>query len=193
MNKELDFEISKTDFEKAKPTEVFLNLPLHQKVLHIGGHLGLESKFYKDVVFVEPIPKYANFLKKQGFKVIKGAVCGEELYLTTYDQASSVLKPIEHKVLKKIKVKNYSLDDINDGSFDLLVMDVQGSEMNILKSGKLNFEYIILEASKIPRYESAAAKEEIKNYLFVNNFKKLKEFKHGKHDIYDIIFQRIQK
>ena len=115
------------------------------------------------------------------------------MYVTSYDQASSVLKPIEHKVLKKIKVKNYSLDDINDSSFDLLVMDVQGSEMNILKSGKLNFEYIILEASETPRYESASSKEEIENYLFLNNFKKLKEFKHGKNDIYDIIFQRIQK
>jgi hypothetical protein len=55
--------LSKKDISRAEPTEVFFNLPPHNNVLHIGGHLGLEAKFYKNVTFVEPIPKYANFLK----------------------------------------------------------------------------------------------------------------------------------
>jgi hypothetical protein len=183
--------LSKKDLKRAEPSEVFYNLPQHKKVLHIGGHLGFEARFYNDVVFVEPIPKYANFLRELGYKVIEGAICGNELYLTSYDQASSILVPIEHKVVSTIKVKNYSLDDINDNSFDMLVIDTQGSELVILKSGRLNFNYIVVEASSCTRYINAGTKKEIEDFLILNNYKKIKEFQHGKHDITDLIFEKI--
>jgi len=182
--------LSKKEIFRAQPSEVFYNLPYHQKVLHIGGHLGLEAKFYSNVVFVEPIPKYAQFLREQGFEVFEGAVCGDELFITSYDQASSVLVPADHKIVNTIKVKNYTLDDINDESFDMLVIDAQGSEMNILKSGRLTFKYIIVEASNIPRYSGSATKNEIETFLTNQNFKKIKEFQHKSHDIYDLLFER---
>jgi FkbM family methyltransferase len=184
-------DIKKEDYDRAIVSEVFYNLPLHNKALHIGGHLGKEYSFYKDVVFVEPQPKYAEFLRKQNYKVIEGAVCGDEIFITSYDQASSVLEPLDHKVVSKIKVKNYTLDDINDGSFDMLVMDVQGSEYDILKSGNLTFNYIILEASERPRYQCAATKKQIEEYLDLSGYKKINEYKHGKYDIYDIIFEKV--
>jgi hypothetical protein len=182
--------LSEHEFNKAAPTEVFFNLPKHKKVLHIGGHLGRESKYYNDVTFVEPIPKYANYLRQQGYKVIEGAVCGSELFLTAYDQASSVLEPTQHKVVGSITVQSYTLAEINDGTFDLLVIDAQGSELNILKSGQLNFKYIVVEASKIPRYRGAASKVEIENFLQNAGYSKMQEFQHNKFDIYDILFQR---
>lgn len=182
--------LSKKDIQRAEPSEVFHNLPEHNRVLHIGGHLGFEAKFYNDVTYVEPIPKYANFLRESGYNVIEGAVCGDELFLTSYDQASSILKPVEHKVVKSIKVKNYSLDDINDSSYDLLVLDTQGSELQILKSGRLTFNYIIVETSVNPRYVDAGTKAEIEEFLLLNNYVKLSEFQHGQHDITDIIFEK---
>lgn len=182
--------LSKKDLKRAEPSNVFYNLPAHEKALHIGGHLGLEGKFYNDVTYVEPIPKYANFLRESGYKVIEGAVCGDELFLTSYDQASSILRPLDHKVVESIKVKSYSLDDINDGSYDLLVLDTQGSELQILKSGKLTFNYIIVETSVEPRYIDAGTKFQIEEFLSLNNYVKIKEFQHGHHDIIDIIFKR---
>jgi len=184
------YKISQKDIDRAQPTEIFYNLPEHKKVLHIGGHLGFEARFYNDVVFVEPIPKYAEFLRQLGYSVIEGAVCGSELFLTAYDQASSVLVPKQHKVVGSIAVKSYILDDINDGSFDLLVMDAQGSELNILKSGQLNFKHIIVEASKKPRYQGAANKLEIENFLHSVGYHKTREFQHSKFDIYDVLFQK---
>jgi len=185
-----NLKISQKDIDRAQPTEIFYNLPNHKKVLHVGGHLGLEARFYTDVVFVEPIPKYAEFLRKLGYSVIEGAVCGSKLFLTAYDQASSVLKPTQHKVVGSITVESYTLDDINDGTFDLLVMDAQGSELNILKSGNLSFEYIIVEASKKPRYRGAADKAEIENFLQSVGYNKIQEFQHNKFDIYDVLFQK---
>jgi len=183
-------KLSKKDIKRAEPSEVFYNLPAHEKVLHIGGHLGFESKFYSDVTFVEPNPKYASFLRESGHNVIEAAVCGDELFLTSYDQASSVLTPLEHKVVDTIKVKNCSLDDINNGTYDMLVIDTQGSELKILKSGTLTFNYIIVEASVNPRYAEAGSKYEIEEFLSVNNYIKINEFQHGEHDIFDLVFKK---
>jgi hypothetical protein len=184
-------KLSKKDIFRAQPSKIFEHLPNHKKVLHIGGHLGFESKFYNDVTFVEPIPKYATYLRESGYNVIEGAVCGDTLFVTSFDQASSILLPVEHVVVDTIKVKNYSLDDINDGSYDLLVLDTQGSELKILQSGILNFNFIIVEASIIPRYLNAGNKTEIEDFLYSRNYIKLTEFQHGDHDIFDIMFKKI--
>lgn len=186
-------KLSKKEIARAQPSEIFYNLPTHTKVLHVGGHLGLESKFYKEVVFVEPIPKYAQFLREQGFSVFEGAVCGDELFITSYDQASSVLIPKDHKVVTSIPVKNFTLDDVNNGSFDMLVIDVQGNELQVLKSGKLTFNYIIVEASNLPRYNKSASKNEIEYFLNSQGFKKIKEYQHGRYDIYDLLFVKGQE
>jgi len=185
-----DYDLWIARYKKAKPSEVFHNLPEHKKVLHIGGYIGIEAPFYNDVTFVEPMPQYADYLRSNGFKVIEGAVGGKELYITSYDQASSILKPKQHKIREKIEVKEYQLSDIEE-DFDMLVMDTQGSELQILKSGTLdNFKHIVLEASTNPRYENAGSKEEIENYLKNKWFEKINEFQHGKHDIYDLVFRR---
>jgi hypothetical protein len=151
--------------------------------------LGREAEFYNDVTFVEPMPEYAEYLRHQGHQVVEGAVCGDSLFVTSYDQGSSVLAPLQHKVVKEIKVKNYSLDDISH-EHDMLVIDAQGSELNILKSGSLNFQYIIVEASVKPRYLGAADKAEIERYLETQGYQKVQEFQHGKNDIYDIVFKK---
>ncbi len=182
------------DWIRSEPTEVFKHLPEHHKVLHVGGHFGREAIYYNDVLFVEPIPKYAEYLRKKGYSVIEGAIAGNEIYLTTYEQASSLLKPKEHQIKDRLKVKSYSLKDIEEG-YDLLVLDIQGAELMALKTSNLHFNYIIVEASSNPRYENATTKKEIEKYLKCKGFIKMSEYQHSNYDIYDIIFKnaRIQK
>ncbi len=174
--------------EKHKIDDVFRYLPNHNKVLHVGGHLGQEAEYYNDVVYVEPMPQYAEELRRRGFKVIEGAVGGNELYVTDYDQASSVCEPKVHKIVKKIKVKQYDLRDIEHG-FDVLVLDIQGAELLALKTSNLKFNYIILEASNTPRYVYSPTKQQIEEYLRTKGFRKIAEFQHKGHDIWDIVFK----
>jgi hypothetical protein len=64
--------------------------------------------------------------------------------------------------------------------------------LNILKSGNLNFKYIIAEASITPRYRGAACKLEIENFLKNVGYNKIQEYQPGKFDIDDILFQKDQ-
>jgi hypothetical protein len=186
--------ISDADWDRAKPSEVFYNLPEHKKVLHVGGHVGREAELYSDVTFVEPLPQYAEHLRKCGYAVIEAAIGGCELFVTTYDQASSLLKPLTHKIKEKIIVQQTSIEEINyKKDHDLLVLDVQGSELTVLKSGSLDFEHIIVEVSNKSRYKNGTSWNEIVNYLSTNSkkFELIKSFQHGSHDIYDLIFKKV--
>jgi molybdopterin-guanine dinucleotide biosynthesis protein A len=180
--------ISQDEWERAFPSEVFRHLPEHNKALHIGGHLGREYDAYEDVLFIEPFPKYARYLRSLRRKVIEASCCGNDLYITTYEQASSNLMPLEHKVKSRITTLNLTLDEINGGIFDLLVIDAQGSELNILKSGCLSFNSIIVECSIKPRYAGAPTKKEVIEFLESKNYSLDDEFQHGNHDIYDLVF-----
>ena len=180
--------ITHKEWISALPSEVFSHLPKHQKAIHIGGHLGREYDAYEDVLFIEPIPKYAKYLRLLRRKVIEASCCGDLLYITKYEQASSNLIPLEHEVKSTISTLNMKLDEINDGSFDLLVIDAQGSELKILKSGELLFHSIIVEGSIIPRYKGAASKKEITEFLESKNYTFVSEFQHGNDDVFDMIF-----
>lgn len=180
--------VSHVEWMRASPSDVFANLPSHKKAIHVGGHLGREYDSYTEVLFIEPIPKYALYLRLLGRTVIQASVCGDVLYVTTYEQASSSLKPLDHQVKSIINTLNLTLDQINDGSYDLLVIDAQGSELNILKSGTLLFQSIVVECSYSPRYAGAPTKSEIVTYLLSKNYSLAAEYQHGHHDIYDLLF-----
>jgi hypothetical protein len=197
INKQKMFKpiwMNDVDWNRAKPSEVFYNLPKHKKVLHVGGHVGREAELYLDVTFVEPIPQYAEHLRQCGYKVIEAAIGGNELFVTTYDQASSLLKPLIHEIKNKIIVKETSIKEINNNKdHDLLVIDAQGSELKVLQSGSLDFDHIIVEASNKSRYKDGTNWNEIVEYLSNSNqkFELIKHFQHGTHDIYDLIFKKV--
>lgn len=169
-------------------------------IVHVGAHKGQEVKIYKeagfkDILLIEPMPEYAANLRKEGYEVIEAAITDSkgstELYITDYDQASSALKPIEHSVNSTIAVKTMPLRDAVDKRFNCLVVDAQGSELAVLKSGNLNqFDLVIYEASETPRYENAASRNEMSIYMKSQGFRLLKSFQHGPHDIYDEVFIR---
>lgn len=182
--------VSAEDWRRAAPSRAFRDLPPHKRALHLGGHLGREAEFYQDVVFVEPLPRHAQHLRDQELCVVEAAIGGNRLHVTTYDQGSSVLEPLQHRVAESIEVRETSLGELNDGTFDLLVLDIQGMELQALKSGSLTFRYILVETSERPRYRGAASRQEIQNYLESQGYQLRKKYPHGPHDIMDLLFEK---
>jgi len=166
-----------------------------KNVLHVGGFAGDDIYQRKgiDCTFVEPIPQYASIIKARGFKVIQKAVSNErgkaDFYITTKEKRSSLRKSdVPGEIKETIKVDRVLLKDIQEG-FDGLVVDAQGETYWILEQGDLSkFNAVICEVSEKPRYESEKSKEEVEKLLSDQGFSKVGEKKHGKYDIYDILF-----
>ena len=115
-----------------------------------------------------------------------------DFYITKKDDSSSIFFPINKKIKNKISVKGYIFDslDINFNTNDivLLKIDVQGSELKILK-GMNNYlnkiKYLIIEMSFIEQYSKQDLFAEIHNYLLRYNFKIIKE--------YNVVFEKGKK
>jgi len=165
-----------------------------KKILHVGGHIGEEGNIYKSIgaefLFVEPVPEYAEKIRKRGFNVLEVAI-GErgEREFNVRGAFSSFLKrkkselDYQRKWLAKtgekqykIKVKVIPLSDIQEG-FDTLVVDTEGTVLDVLKSGNLIFKTIIAEIrQKGPAYEGEVDNKEIENYLIEHNYIKDKQY-----------------
>jgi len=164
-------------------------------ILHIGGEHGQEGPIYEKIcnrfLYIEPIEEYANYIKDRGYEVMQIAVGDFDGNMYISGRASSLLRPLEHKISGTIEVECIPLSDIEEG-FDTLVLDVQGAALNILKTGSLNdFNTIICEASEAPRYEGEQVISEITSYLKEKGFKFIKSYQHSIYDIYDLVFERI--
>jgi FkbM family methyltransferase len=131
-------------------------------VLHIGGHFAEEAKGYKDagisrVTFIEGDPTVyvtmmqhlSNFPEYEGLCFLLSKEKGfENFHIASNNGASSsLLEPKSHLFLEpKIKFKPaiqlpvVTLDSLNLGQFDLIVLDVQGAEELVLQGGRNTFE-----------------------------------------------------
>ena len=185
-------------------------------VFDIGSNKGqfillVEKKFpNKKIYSFEPlsenIEKQKNFFKKKkniSFHTIAiGNLVGKkEFYITKIKDSSSFLKVTnynnkDYSVVEKRIVKVNSLDEIikmADFPQNILVkIDVQGFELNVLKSGKeflSKIKYIIIEVSDKILYENQPLSKEITLFLEKNNFLLLKENKPDKINKTDI-FQK---
>jgi FkbM family methyltransferase len=189
-------------YEKIGELASFISKPTG--IIHVGGHLGQEMKWYKDifssVLFIEPIPKYADVLIKKGYKVIPVAISeksGEiDFYLSEDDQLSSILK--SKLKSKLIKVKSWPLRivesrEIINACYEVLAIDVQGASYQVLKSSDLNYKLIIFECSDVPRYEGETPKKEIIKFLEEKGFKIIGEYRHGEADVYDVVAKKYEE
>jgi FkbM family methyltransferase len=126
-------------------------------VLHIGGHYAEEAEEYMHAgitkaTFIEGDPeiyalmmkkleKYENYSGKCALLSDKTEVT--KLYIASNDGASSsILQP--GRVLQErpdinfqnsIELESETLDSMNLGKFDLVVLDVQGAESKVLSGG----------------------------------------------------------
>ena len=166
-------------------------------VIHVGAQRGQERYDYAKrklrVLWVEADPDMIPHLRAnlRGFPqqhCIQGLVgsCAEphcRFYVANNDGASSSVFPFERhgEIWPEIRMDNakflrkYTLPELLEarsipiGGFDTLVMDCQGSELDILRGiPRLSerFRRIQLETSDFPVYRGAPLKPEIDAHLF---------------------------
>jgi FkbM family methyltransferase len=126
-------------------------------VLHIGGHLAEEASLYKKkgiqkVTFIEGDPEtFGEMLSVlehyPGYLGIGAMLSNEnsisEFFVASNNGASSsILEPKRHLIQRPDiefntikKVETVTLDSLNLGVFDLLVLDVQGAELKVIQGG----------------------------------------------------------
>lgn len=183
------------------PTEVFNELAgiltrhdiIPRGVIHVGANRGQEVPAYRElfprIKLVEPNPELPL---PDDCEVIRKAVGGEygeaTLYIPKWDQAASVLRPVKRRVIRKLTVPVVPLRDIQ-GSCNVLVVDVQGAELEVLKSGDLErFDLIVVEVFPTRRYEGACVREEVMDYLAA--WELAAEFPHKVPTVSDLVYVR---
>jgi FkbM family methyltransferase len=126
-------------------------------VLHIGGHFAEEAEIYSQqniskVVFIEGDPEiFARMMKRLTNFPGQDGICAllsdsegpVDFYFASNEGASSsILKPGRHLTHKpKItfeevrQLQSCTLDSLDLGKFDLIVIDVQGAETRVIAGG----------------------------------------------------------
>ncbi len=164
-------------------------------VLHVGAHLAEEKKMYtqlkiSNTVWIEAnpelIPKLKAKLAPFNDLVINEAIDMQDgkivsFKITNNGESSSILDLKEHKkehphihVIKQIELRTKRLDSIIQeysidlDNYDFINLDIQGMELNALKSlGSLlsNFKYIYTEVNQKELYDGCCLIGEIDEYL----------------------------
>jgi FkbM family methyltransferase len=179
-------------FDKSKPK--------CKGIIHVGGHFGQEVPFYlqnitKNVIVYEPLEKcFKTLFNSYGYSIdcrkkAVGSMNGEiELHVETanYGQSSSVLKPKEHlnqyptivfdkKELCQIITLDKDIECPKD--FNVLVVDVQGYELEVFKGAidllQNHIEYVICEVNSSEMYENCAKVVDLDNFLVEFGYKRI--------------------
>jgi FkbM family methyltransferase len=163
-------------------------------VIHVGAHFGQEYHDYKaagikDIFFIEPCEKAFNVLSDT-FDKTPGVIlccsgCGSEvdvLQMNTEQanqgMSNSLLKPAKHlqqypsiQFTGTEEVEIHPLDTLMEhyGAVgNLLVMDVQGYELEVLKGATntlKSIDYVYTEVNRDEVYENCARVEQLDEYL----------------------------
>lgn len=174
-------------------------------VIHIGANDGAECGLYdrmgfEDVLWIEPIKEVYDKLNNNIVKYPKQVAVNIGIHDTltaavlhvssNQGQSSSILEFGTHKELRPdIKyVRNEEIlmmrmDELLNKEyakrFNFVVVDVQGVELNVLKSfGELlgGFDYIFTEVNTKESYKGCSLLPEIDEYLAGYGFNKVKQF-----------------
>jgi FkbM family methyltransferase len=168
------------------------------EVLHIGAHHGQEADTYralgaKRVTWVEANPAVVPLLRQNveplGHSVITALVTDHtgdtvDFHVTNNEQSSSVLNLGTHRyehpevvVTASLQLRTTTLDDLCEREGvptpDLLVMDVQGAEMLVLRGAQRILEgvgCIYAEVNERPVYAGAALLPAFDSYLSDRGF-----------------------
>tara|TARA_R100000742_G_C4264632_1_gene82564 strand:- start:247 stop:903 length:657 start_codon:yes stop_codon:yes gene_type:complete len=185
---DIDFVINKFDID--------LN-----GILHIGAHKCEEMETYKkylntnDVLWVEALPDlYELNKKKDGINIINEVVHKKDgvekdfyIYNNTKLNSLHTLKDENekqkgHKVVSTSTFKTktlktiYSEHNIEMSKYNFLVLDTQGTELQILKgAGDIveTFDYIFLEVNDKEIYENCDLLDDVDDYLYGFGFEKV--------------------
>lgn len=180
----------------GKMTTLIQQLTGLRGVIHIGAHHGQEGAGYRAlgidrVCWVEPLPSaFAELVKSQVgtnaafFQCALGAKNEEAIFYIADNagQSSSLRKPKIHlqehpevNFIDTITVPVRRLEDlpINFEAFNLLVLDVQGCELDVLQGAQEilgAFDYIIAEVQNAELYEGGALLPELAAWIAQRGF-----------------------
>jgi len=170
-------------------------------LIHVGAHLVQEREMYRlggcePVLWVEAQPTIFNqaqeLLKSYGRQFIVNTVLWSKskvemnLYIAGNEgSSSSLLEPFlisaSHPQVvthEKYKIETTTLDDLltseeNSQIYKVLVLDVQGAELEVLRGAKKtlkNIDVIISEVSILELYKGTARLDNLVKYLSDENF-----------------------
>ncbi len=172
-------------------------------VIHIGAHEGLEISLYrkmgfKNILFIEANPAVFERLKENisGQPNVKAVNCaisnsnGEAiLYVTSYDQSSSVLPLKEVKRIypfiaesHQVIVQSRTLDrllqeqQLDPSDFNLINIDIQGAELMAFQGAINTFKHIEAintEVNYKELYEGCAIIDQIDEFLANKGFERV--------------------
>lgn len=162
-------------------------------IIHVGAHIGQEHQDYKNTFgeslithWFEPLPEmYQKLVKNlshdENAKTYNIALGERQGTTTIYvdnengGQSSSVLKPAKHKeIFSHIKFDNSfeidiaRLDDFNIKDVNMLVLDVQGNELNVIKGATRTLsriDYLFTEFNTVEMYEGCPTLEDLDSIL----------------------------
>ena len=171
-------------------------------VIHVGGSIGQERRQYYElglpVIWVEPIPEIFEQLK-ENIKYYKNQVAfkalitdkdnkyykfyitnnrGESSSIYDFKLVNEVWSHIE--IFKTMRLKSITLktllkrEKINLKKYDSLVLDTQGSELDVLKGADLTYiKYIKIEVPNFEAYKGGCQVEEVSWFMKKNGYKKV--------------------
>jgi FkbM family methyltransferase len=174
-------------------------------LIHVGASVCQEALYYdicnfKQVIWIEALKEVADRAKNEiaEFKnqhVINALCLAESGKLISMNvssnnsESSSVLEPARHKdIFRDIVFQNGNLQPIESTTLDkiidvteetssyILVLDVQGAELEVLKGGLQTIEkshFVFCEVSAISLYKNQVLVEDLVKFLEMANFKLL--------------------
>jgi FkbM family methyltransferase len=173
------------------------------RVIHVGAWEGVDVPDYLElkipkITLIEALPEKAKLLKNnyathenvEIFEFAASDRSGE--FVTFYPLnygSSSLLKPNldslreifpDFTEMESIKVQTLKLDDIGISSADqiLLIIDVQGAELQVLKGAVSALGKTLLikvEVSTVEYYEGQSYQSQIEQFLESHNFVKISQ------------------
>jgi hypothetical protein len=168
-----------------------------KRILHIGGHFGEEGPEYTalgaEFTFVEPVHEFAEEIRKKGYNCIEAAIGTFDGEFYVDKGLSSFLKCSYPRDITRVEhIKAVPLSEIEAG-YDTLVIDTEGTIMDVLKSGTLNdAKTIVCELRKNTLFQGEKSQKEAEDYLLTKGFRKTAEYPlFDDPNAYDVYFQRI--
>lgn len=163
-------------------------------VIHVGAHFGQEYSDYKatganSVLFIEPCEKAFRVLRETFAEhadvLLFQSACGSEFSVSSMNveqantgMSNSLLRPVKHleqypgiQFTETEEVEVRPLDEIIEHlgfKGNLLVMDVQGYELEVLKGATetlKGIDYIYTEVNRDEVYEGCARIEQLDEFL----------------------------
>lgn len=169
-------------------------------IIHIGAHYGEEHDDYlrcrvQDIIYIEPGRAAFEELKKRFYTnghvaiypYAMGAFNGTAILNTETEnagQSNSILKPKKHLqehpnitfqgTPEMVEVRRLDDLEFNRLKYNMLMLDVQGYELEVLKGGVetlKSIDYIYTEVNRREMYEDCAQIEDLDGFL--SDFKRV--------------------